>query len=122
MKKLVYDYGSKKLEFTYSPESVNIEMMKKFFINPGWYGIVHELIGDLFDAGWDGRAEQVKEKFGGLRFYISQYSKPLHELIYKAEELSLKTCDICGQPGKMNVNFWIQTRCDDHILDRVTNE
>lgn len=56
--------------------------------------------------------QQVKEKFGTLRFYC-----PGNEIIYTyvrlAEWLSSVTCEDCGKPGKANDSGWIHTLCDD---------
>jgi hypothetical protein len=64
----------------------------------------------LPDTGF--AVQQVKEKFGTLRFYC-----PGNETIYKyvrmAEWLSSVTCEDCGKPGKANDSGWIQTLCDD---------
>ena len=49
----------------------------------GWHGIVTKLIQDLQAMGWDGKLIQIKEKFGGLRFYTKCDS--LHERISEAE-------------------------------------
>lgn len=85
---------------------------------PGWVGIVDDLIADLLELGWDGKIGQVKEKFGGLRFYIDSIMEDpdLHEAIYdrisKAEIESQKTCQDCGEPGKaVEVKFWWTTLC-----------
>jgi hypothetical protein len=44
---------------------------------------------------------QVKEKFGGLRFYVSHQHRtdPILQRIEAAERESLRTCEVCGQPG-----------------------
>ena len=60
-------------------------------------------------------AEQVKEKFGALRFYMSSATNDMFNLIDEAECLSSKTCDLCGKEGKMNNNTgWIRTLCKEH--------
>jgi hypothetical protein len=38
-------------------------------IGDGWVPIVDRLVTDLEAMGWRGRVDQVKENFGGLRFY-----------------------------------------------------
>lgn len=56
---------------------------------------------------------QVKEKFGGLRFYTYAAPTPLMEvLIDAAETASFNTCEACGQPGSpRTVRSWVQTLC-----------
>lgn len=58
-------------------------------------------------------AVQIKEKYGTLRFYMSWETDEISELIRKAEELSAKTCEICGKPGMMRDETWYKVRCDD---------
>jgi len=57
-------------------------------------------------------ATQVKEKYGGLRFYVNHYDDYIRGLISMAETLSYKTCEDCGNPGKTNHDGWIITLCD----------
>lgn len=57
-------------------------------------------------------ATQVKGKYGTLRFYMSQYMHKMDAAIHKAEYLSSKTCDVCGKPGRLRGNHWIQALCD----------
>lgn len=59
-------------------------------------------------------ALQVKEKFGGLRFYVSGSDKYIRGMIYMAENLSLVTCEECGKPGRPRDGKWISTLCDEH--------
>jgi len=57
-------------------------------------------------------ATQVKEKFGGLRFYVNYYDDYIRGLISMAETISYKTCETCGLPGKPNDDGWIATLCE----------
>lgn len=82
-------------------------------IGEGWKPMVRQLVDDLYRAGWNGRTAQIKEKFGGLRFYASGVPKEAQELIIEAEMLSMKTCERCGNPGKpRSERGWILTLCD----------
>jgi len=58
------------------------------------------------------RASQVKEKFGGLRFYMTCGTDEIYDLTDKAEALSYKTCEECGKPGEERHGGWIRTLCD----------
>ena len=57
--------------------------------------------------------EQVKEKFGGLRFYVSYEPDELSRMIRKAEGDSYGICEVCG--SKIDVGHtssgWIKTIC-----------
>ena len=55
---------------------------------------------------------QVKEKFGGLRFYTNFVDKTLDEMIRKAESESYLVCEKCG--SRENIGYtegWIKTCC-----------
>jgi len=65
-------------------------------IPTGWTALVDDLISDLIELGWDKDLQQVKEKFGGLRFYIGEGSTEVYDRITKAEKLSFKLCIDCG--------------------------
>jgi len=57
---------------------------------------------------------QIKEKFGGLRFYYRGGDDHLAGAVQMAEYMSEKTCDVCGCPGKKFTGGWIKVRCDAH--------
>ena len=59
-------------------------------------------------------AVQVKEKFGGLRFYVGGATDKSHNYITFAESMSYRTCEVCGSPGKTYTNGWHKTLCDIH--------
>ena len=63
-------------------------------------------------------ATQVKEKFGGLRFYTNGYTDKVSGMIRMAESMSYRTCEVCGNPGRSNTHGWISTLCDTHRLER----
>ena len=85
-----------------------------FSVGPGWYQLIHDLIHDLIELGWDKQACQVKEKFGGLRFYINGGSNEIFKRIQKAENESMETCEETGKPGKLyKINGWLKTLCEE---------
>lgn len=57
-------------------------------------------------------AAQVKEKFGGLRFYVDNADDYTSGVIALAESMSYRTCEDCGAPGKQKGRGWIRTLCD----------
>lgn len=59
-------------------------------------------------------AVQVKEKFGGLRFYVQAATDKHYNYISFAESMSYKTCEECGAPGKTYTDGWHMTLCDIH--------
>lgn len=81
-------------------------------VGDGWIPILDELVTALKAAGWDGDLHQVKEKFGGLRFYIGPGNDEIWKLIQAAEDKSFETCEDCGAPGKTRDRAWLRTLCD----------
>lgn len=59
-------------------------------------------------------AVQVKEKFGGLRFYVDGADDYVRGLIDMAEGMSLRTCETCGKPGRCRKGGWVSTLCEEH--------
>lgn len=86
-----------------------------FECNEGWYPLIQKLIEDLIQLGWNKQVTQVKEKFGGLRFYINEGSDEIHTRITKAEVESYTICEQCGAPGEIQRDIgWYRTLCDSH--------
>lgn len=88
-------------------------------VGPGWANIVQPLIDKATEEGR--KIYQIKEKFGGLRFYTDGASEELAKMIRDAELLSFKTCEYCGEPGEERDSGWIKTLCDKHHQERETN-
>lgn len=82
----------------------------------GWVPLIDNLITELCALGWDKHVEQIKEKFGGLRFYIGGATPEMHDLINRAEDASIKICEECGKEGKRSDwgKYWIKTLCPKH--------
>lgn len=64
-------------------------------------------------------ASQVKEKFGGLRFYMSHYTEVMDDYIEQAEAEAARTCERCGAPGTLRYNGWVRTLCDSCQLKHL---
>lgn len=92
-------------------------------ISPGWYQIVIDLDEALSEIDPDYEVQQVKTKFGGLRYYCERTTTsdfdgefkddPWNILIAEAEAKSYKTCEHCGNPGSMENSLgpWVTTVC-----------
>lgn len=94
-----------------------------FDCNDGWYNILSPVISyiHLYNTNNPGdpiEIIQIKEKFGTLRFYTDRSTNLLSALIEEAEELSEKTCDICGKEGELRGGGWLRTLCDEHDSQR----
>ena len=75
------------------------------WIPEGWKSLIRKLSKDInqycIDGGIDDfRVDQIKEKFGGLRFYVNRPVDPnVDKMIADAEEKSYKLCTECGEHG-----------------------
>lgn len=86
----------------------------------GWFSLI-DLLSSLLEGwildmepGLDAQiwAKQVKQKYGGLRYYLSHETPKMQGAIALAEDLSLRTCEECGHPGRSRKGAWIRTLCD----------
>lgn len=87
----------------------------------GWHELIRRLHDRVvgIDPGY--KVTQVKEKFGGLAFYVflsEGLDDLLRERVYhvmsEAEEESFRTCEVCGKPGQLNNGPWYRTLCEIH--------
>jgi hypothetical protein len=64
------------------------------------------------------KLEQVKEKFGTLRIYVSSVTPYQSGVIDMAEEMSEHICEECGAAGKLYMKKWHKTLCPTHAIER----
>lgn len=64
------------------------------------------------------QVQQVKEKFGTLRFYYSGGDSYIEGLVSFAEGMSAVTCEVCGERGKIRSASWVKTLCDKHAKEQ----
>jgi hypothetical protein len=64
--------------------------------------------------------DQVKEKFGTLRFYYSGGDEYINGLVSMAESMSGCTCEECGNPGERKGGGWVRTMCEPCEDKRAT--
>lgn len=91
-----------------------------FECGDGWFDLLDTLSSKIEEynktAEEDKRvvAMQVKEKYGGLRFYTNISIIEVDEWIKEAERLSDTTCESCGKsPAYKRGSSWITTLCDE---------
>lgn len=60
------------------------------------------------------RVAQIKEKFGGLRFYYDGGDNEISGMVRMAESWAARSCETCGNVGKQRGGGWIRTLCDEH--------
>lgn len=95
-----------------------------FDVGDGWFGAIDRLSAELekIIAAMPGddrpRAAQVKEKFGGLRFYMTWETDEMSDLISDAEEECWRTCEVCGAAGQLQTTGgWLKTLCSSEECD-----
>lgn len=85
----------------------------------GWFSLIYKLCEELQkisdETGHQVVASQVKEKFGGLRFYLKTgATDEQHNLISEAEHESYETCEYCGSTVDVGqTEGWITTLCKE---------
>jgi hypothetical protein len=91
-----------------------------FGVGKGWFQLLMDLSIKLeaMEGIADIRVVQVKEKYGGLRFYLSSGTDEMFAAINKAEDLSYETCEECGEPGKIREGGWVSVLCDEHAKEK----
>lgn len=98
-----------------------------FECDSGWYNLIYSLcmcIQHYLDYKPEVSqvvVDQVKEKYGGLRFYFHGGDEYIEGLVRMAEYLSESTCEICGNSGKLRNNSWITVKCDK-CFEKEKNE
>jgi len=80
--------------------------------------IINNDLRVVVDACPQVTVDQVKEKFGTLRFYYSGGDDYVSGLVSMAESMSAVTCEECGNPGKQVGGGWITTLCKEHAEAR----
>lgn len=92
------------------------------YVPDGWRDLVVELNEKLEEIKPDYVLHQVKEKFGGLRYYIDHVGldddtrDKLWDVISEYENKSFTVCDVSGKPGRPSVKRgYIRTRCEEHL-------
>lgn len=83
-------------------------------VGEGWWDLLDRLHADLVVTDPDHKVIQIKEKFGGLRYYTDDLSREGQELVTKAETASYTICERCGKPGIPRPGGWTKTLCDNH--------
>lgn len=95
-----------------------------FDCGDGWFNILYQLMGNIqHHIDWKNKnsevvaqvtLDQVKEKFGTLRFYYSGGDDTIDGMVRMAESMSGVTCQECGNPGMQTQGGWIKTVCEAH--------
>ena len=99
-----------------------------FECGDGWFNILDQLMSNIqhhidwnnqnFEKGYKQykqvaqvTLDQVKEKFGTLRFYYTGGDDEISGMVRMAESMSGVTCEECGNPGERRGGGWVHTFC-----------
>ena len=112
------------------------ERFPKMFANPyggfccgeGWWPILEKLCSNIQShIDWKNKqaevvpqvtVAQIKEKFGGLRFYYDGGDDHIKGMVRMAEAWADATCEDCGAPATKQTSGWIKNVCDKHFDER----
>jgi hypothetical protein len=124
-----YEEFSKRMEETY-PKMFALPY-GGFAVSAGWWPIIESLCANIQShTDWWNKnretrpvveqvvVEQIKEKFGGLRFYYSGGDDTIAGMVRMAEAWADVACEECGAFGKRRSGGWIRTLCDHHEAER----
>jgi hypothetical protein len=99
-----------------------------FACGKGWWPILEKLCSNIqHHIDWKNKqlevvpqvtVAQIKEKFGGLRFYYDGGDEQIRGMVQMAEAWADASCEECGSPGKRRDGGWIKTLCDHHEAER----
>lgn len=91
-------------------------------VPPGWHQLLLELDRTLALLAPDYAVQQVKSKYGSLRFHAIpsadpyDYNEEFQEAIRASERRSIETCELCGAPAQQYViRMWVSTLCKEHL-------
>ena len=99
-----------------------------FECGDGWFNILDQLMSNIqhhidwnnqnFEKGYKQykqvaqvTLDQVKEKFGTLRFYYTGGDDEISGMVRMAESMSGVTCEECSAPAETHGPGWIRTIC-----------
>lgn len=104
----------------------------------GWFELLNSMCEEIYTVCEKEQlpkecypaADQIKEKFAGLRVYFSfkknttgkdlnEFYKEIYKIVNKYEIKSESTCEICGDAGKIRGTGWLKTLCQNcnNVLD-----
>ena len=96
-------------------------------VSTGWWPIIESLCANIQShTDWWNKnretrpvveqvvVEQIKEKFGGLRFYYQGGDDTIRGMVRMAEAWADRHCEECGSPGTSRSGGWVRTLCDYH--------
>ncbi len=108
-------------------------------VGPGWWEdllAAMDQISEIMKSapGYKFNIQQIKEKFGSIRFYYhiskvgededewpraddgvrDELAEKVRAIVVLLESATDAKCEVCGEPGERRGNSWIKTLCDKH--------
>jgi hypothetical protein len=95
------------------------------YVDEGWHPIILALTQQIqARIDWSVKlghpinqvkVSQIKEKFGGLRFYYDGGDDCIDGMVNMAELWASQTCEMCGDRATKHTTGWIKNVCDKHF-------
>ena len=101
------------------------EYWKSIDVDEGWYQLIVDCDKELTAIDPNYQIFQVKQKFGGLRYYVqpsqSDTLKAINEVISKYEAIAAKTCEATGKPGVLmkSIGGWYKTLNEEYAASTL---
>lgn len=100
-----------------------------FECGSGWYVILDTLMSNIQhyikynESDMKINITQIKEKFGGLRFYYDGGNDYIDGMVSMTESLSYRTCEFCGTTHNVGqTSGWISTICEECFNKGTVNQ
>jgi hypothetical protein len=116
---MVYHVSEDEPEITF--DDLDKESSLGAYVGPGWQPIILALnkICKKLDSGH--KIVQIKEKFGGLRYYYyssgdleDDVSESIYTLVSFVETICYLMCENCGSTQNVSTEGqWLKTKCDN---------
>ena len=91
-------------------ERINPEYGITISCDEGWWSLIALCDKELASVDPLYTVFQIKEKFGGLRYYYSPSNpdsrKKMDEIVLKYEKICSMTCEMTGKHGYLMINGW----------------
>jgi hypothetical protein len=104
------------------------EYWKSIDVDEGWYQLVIDCDKELTGVDPNYQIYQVKEKFGGLRFYTKPSNLDdkhtlmrIGDIISKYEDIASRTCSATGGPGVLmkSIGGWLKTLNPEYAAESL---
>lgn len=105
---------------------INKDWFAGFDLPEGWVDLVYRCHCELLEEAPDYKLTQVKEKFGGLRFYYEGAPKDSNarDIVSFYERMSYRVCDKCGTTKDVSTGGggWVRSLCEPCRLASTMKE